>query len=699
MKFLELIEKYEIEIPLIQRDYVQGLDEKKAVKFLKAIKNGMKVGLNLDFIYGNQNDKKFIPIDGQQRLTTLFLIYYYLSLENDYIEELKKFSYAIRPSSKDFISNLTDEKNWEKLSKTDIKEQIINSNWYFLSWENDLTIKSMLEMLNFIEQIFKDSDINDLKKIDFHFLNLDEYNLGEDLYIKMNARGKQLSNFENFKAEFEKFINSPIIKAKLDNEWLDIFWKLNYKKVDDYYYHFFFNTTFNFYVENNNIDKNFLTQKEIFDFYENVYPKYLNEVITILDNLQNYPKLKEFCEIKAEAKYYERLHFYIWSLGVLKNFDAIQMNRWQRVCKNLIENTRIDEPEIFQNILREIKKLNNTISQNVYQEIDFKNIGKFSSEQIKEEQLKIELILSNPKWENEFIKAEKNWYLDGKIGFLLSYADNDFDKFVEYRDKFIKLWDFAKENRDNQILLYQALLTKGDYLPEIGSNYTFCNFETAIRAKSDTWHKVFNDKVKSNYLKDLLDDFNKNDIQNSLENIKQQWIGKYDCNNSNDKTKYLYTLISNSENIKYCNKHQIRFGSYNEYNEVYLLKKTQMNGKHAELYTYNLFTKFLENKQFPPFTKTWYFETSSWEQPCAVIDNYKNYAIDIYFNDGFEIYFYKKKNDNLVKITNNYILNILKNHSFEELDTQFKYQNKFALCEMEELSEFLKDFTKELNNL
>ena len=34
--------------------------------------------VQLDFIYGPIIDNKFIPIDGQQRLTTLFLLHWYV---------------------------------------------------------------------------------------------------------------------------------------------------------------------------------------------------------------------------------------------------------------------------------------------------------------------------------------------------------------------------------------------------------------------------------------------------------------------------------------------------------------------------------------------------------------------------------------------------------------------------------------------
>jgi len=254
MNLLDILNESKIEIPVIQRDYVQGLNEKKAKKFLEAIKKGVNNnGLNLDFIYGNikteENDKKFIPIDGQQRLTTLFLIYFYFLLENGYNENLNKFLYAIRPSTKEFFEAIAKKENFEKLKRDNVVFQIKNSSWYFLSWENDLTVKSALNMLNMIENYFKDSKLEDLEKIEFEFLKMEDYNLNEDLYVKMNARGKQLSDFENFKAEFEKYIDDIRIKAKLDNEWLDIFWKMDFEKAEELYYNFFFNATFNFYVE------------------------------------------------------------------------------------------------------------------------------------------------------------------------------------------------------------------------------------------------------------------------------------------------------------------------------------------------------------------------------------------------------------------------------------------------------------------
>lgn len=57
--------------------------------------------------------------------------------------------------------------------------------------------------------------------------------LTEQLYIKMNSRGRPLTDFENFKAQFEEMLGkNPSIVAgkieefsrKVDTDWADVFW-------------------------------------------------------------------------------------------------------------------------------------------------------------------------------------------------------------------------------------------------------------------------------------------------------------------------------------------------------------------------------------------------------------------------------------------------------------------------------------------
>lgn len=72
-----------IVIPKIQRDYAQGRSTQEAVrvrnKFLDALYKAIEgTPIILDFVYGNIDKNGVLtPLDGQQRLTTLFLLHWF----------------------------------------------------------------------------------------------------------------------------------------------------------------------------------------------------------------------------------------------------------------------------------------------------------------------------------------------------------------------------------------------------------------------------------------------------------------------------------------------------------------------------------------------------------------------------------------------------------------------------------------------
>ena len=70
-----------IEIPLFQRDYAQGRNSDQArhvrerfIADLCSALDGDKE-LHLDFVFGDVVNGTLYPLDGQQRLTTLFLLH------------------------------------------------------------------------------------------------------------------------------------------------------------------------------------------------------------------------------------------------------------------------------------------------------------------------------------------------------------------------------------------------------------------------------------------------------------------------------------------------------------------------------------------------------------------------------------------------------------------------------------------------
>lgn len=82
MTFWELITQQTIQVPIIQRDYAQGRMDKQArtirKQFIGDLADHLETNqpLFLDFIYGSVTPTgEFLPLDGQQRLTTLFLLH------------------------------------------------------------------------------------------------------------------------------------------------------------------------------------------------------------------------------------------------------------------------------------------------------------------------------------------------------------------------------------------------------------------------------------------------------------------------------------------------------------------------------------------------------------------------------------------------------------------------------------------------
>lgn len=252
--FWELLSKNSIEIPIIQRDYAQGrtTGNETAIRheLLDSIYNALiaKEPLDFDFIYGTVavESKKLFPLDGQQRLTTFFLLHWYLAQKEDKMayarNYLYKFSYTTRISSRDFCNMLVrlEYKPEEKISPT---SYIKDANGYYLSWDNDPTVKAMLVMLDAIhekffhcEPLFNDLINKDLALLSFNYLQMEDYALTDDLYIKMNARGKALTTFENFKAKFiqhlrERSYPYQYFENKIDGQWLDLLW--DYRDSDN----------------------------------------------------------------------------------------------------------------------------------------------------------------------------------------------------------------------------------------------------------------------------------------------------------------------------------------------------------------------------------------------------------------------------------------------------------------------------------
>jgi len=238
----ETVKLQKIIIPIIQRDYAQGRQDpdvdRVRSRFLESLYKAItQEPITLDFVYGDIDEAGIMtPLDGQQRLTTLFLLHWYAAKKscipsNEYAF-LYNFGYETRYSARYFCKELAA---FEPSFNESLSAEIIDQAWFPLDWQKDPTISSMLVMLDAIDDKFRDvEDIwGKLKDgaITFYFLPIKDMGLTDELYIKMNSRGKPLTRFEHFKAELEHCIRavdeeiSKRILRKIDRDWTDMLWQ------------------------------------------------------------------------------------------------------------------------------------------------------------------------------------------------------------------------------------------------------------------------------------------------------------------------------------------------------------------------------------------------------------------------------------------------------------------------------------------
>lgn len=231
-------------IPDLQRDYCWGdnahvasSDKKPRELVSDFIKNivelyeeNKELKTTLGLIYGYEQPHNHIQIcDGQQRLTTLFLLLGYINIKtkgtfDDYIisEEERNddyephLLYAIRESTLYFLSDLSKNVFIERATTiADIKQ----SNWYFNEYDQDASIQSMVTALTTIDNYFEHTELeyealghfilNNLRVL---YYDMENRSQGEETYVVINTTGEPLSAAENIK---------PILLGRLPKDQID----------------------------------------------------------------------------------------------------------------------------------------------------------------------------------------------------------------------------------------------------------------------------------------------------------------------------------------------------------------------------------------------------------------------------------------------------------------------------------------------
>lgn len=603
----ELLDKYSVVIPQLQRDYAQGRDEAKELRerFLSQILHVLRGEgrLNLDFVYGYDKALSpnhhpiFYPLDGQQRLTTLWLLHWYLLPSESLAEErewLLRFSYRTRSSSTRFCQLLVEHAvvDDSRLDVAAIKDQ----PWYRQSYNADATITAMLGTLRTIKELVAREERSALwerlchqRALTFDVIDIkgEEFRLTDELYIKMNARGKQLTSFECYKADLIQALRklddlgkpwlykkgqlsyADYFAFKVDNEWLDLFYNGEIDGLDERMYGFIQNIAkLCFFLDPENAKKNV----DAFTYWDSVnvflIPDNAHRLISILDlfeRIQAKQPLRDFfatltpsirfleeggkdasasvkdlfresCEKNASVNLVLLLamSYYMETYKLVEATEELQ--DYLRVVRNLLwEERQLDEMHYRSNV-----RINSLLTYwgwieplaSRKQVLDaIKNSGEVFSKKLHQ---RVDFILKYPELKPLIGELEDHPLLAGQLGiFDLAQDTNEFKRQAEAFKQIFDPAFCAREDADQ--LIIRALVASG-YPGVQGKKVWGGSRDTWFFGGNGYWSTVlsieeYDQPKQRNAIRQLLSQFagGTGDTKERLQRIIDAYLGSEDA--------------------------------------------------------------------------------------------------------------------------------------------------------------------------
>lgn len=753
ISFVELLDScQQVRVPQLQRDYAQGRDSAKEIRegFLGALQGALlrpaddpALPLNLDFVYGSMEQisgRTFLPLDGQQRLTTLFLLHWYLAWRDDKIDVFRnlmrngprsRFSYAVRPSSTEFFDALVQFASDESPSDVkSVRKMMEDQPWFYLHWRLDPTIQSALTMLDAIHArfvahagLFARLLDTELPPITFQLLPLEHFGLSDDLYIKMNARGKPLTDFETFKARFEQRLQElyptetrqigevsfPVhefFSRRMDTQWTDFFWshrETGTAIFDSAVMNLFWVVALaSISPDDRSPNAPAITYRSgagsfsEFDRLGLLTRNFADNLICLLEawssdigglrhqlpNTRHFDEaafLKRARRTPQNIQYSELVLFAAFSFYLNANESSVDpqhLQEWMRVVSNLVQNSDIERTTDYERSLDGLRKLL-PHSRDILLHLACQDLGAigFSREQVQEESLKAKLILAHIEWRSRIEAAESHGYFRGQIGFLLDFSGTRVqadelsvgewsdEQHKELQQRFDDYYKKAKLTFNERGLIElpgeshqweRSLLAIGNYLLRNRSNRSFL---TSPASNYDSWKRFLRNGHGRSYLKQMWDRIDaEGDLTAQLAKMRD----------ATGLDSWRSAIISHPEAIQYCELNEIR---WIDSTAIYLLRRRQMNGAHAELFTYCLLQRIgRPGCVLSSLNASYNFVTGAYEEPHITLRG--TFARE---SVSFEVYYIKGQYRIRVPLptgqSDSKLLELLQRDGFSQMDS------------------------------
>jgi len=599
---------------MITDDSLDKIPSKLKEVFLKKVKQDQpQMSTNIGFIYAysdKQINGQYILIDGQQRLTTIFLLLLCLAVKEKkthkfrqsyFFDKNPKIDYKVRESSHDFLKHFVDF-----LLEGNSFDALDDQYWYSGEYEYDLTILFVKKNYQCIQEYLNDD--NDItydyveSNIEFWYFDTDLSMQGEELYLYMNSRGETVTQTESIKARLIKKLESEEEKhcwGKKWEFWQDFFWKNRsantnsdigmkeflrcisiIEKVRASEGDTVEKTSVNIrrLCEEDEIDMGYLNFDTIDKYFRAIEKiKALNLIGNIHLNFED----AVFSKTQSTIGYFRLLPVIMYLVVYYENADSKHVLRYGRFFCNLSKNQNISkDPHSFVvNAIRITVEFLDRGYSDVTNLINFAE--KYDSLLTREELAKLKIFKNNSDIrediENSFWNAEDDYFCSGSLAFLFRCMKYDISDNTFSRDK-LELFDAVflgfstlLKNRDD--LLRRALLTKGDYKVERSYSTTYEVKKYSFLYNIEDWKKelAFEKSPLLNCFENLLVDYIKYWELNGdgtrgafLESI----IDQYDIKNS--KYEWISHFIEIPEILHSCGYKLVCFGS-NDLSDIILL--------------------------------------------------------------------------------------------------------------------------------
>ena len=681
-------------IPDIQRDYCWGDRSDLASSFAESLaalwndkkKKNTSGAINLGMIYGYEepeNSGRIHLCDGQQRLTTLFLLLGLINRKTsfrfkDYLGDDKneyrnpRLLYSIRESTLYFLSDLTYEFFMKDDDCGDTAEDIRRRPWYFADYDNDPSICSILKAIDgmnkTLDSLETPEEFGDfLLDSEFIYYDLGNRVNGEETFVLINTTGEPLTATENLKP---KLVSSSLEDSRKWEKWEQFFWSKrgNNNDTSDNGLNEFFRWIS---IINLSIDGK---DEEVSDLLKD--GRYTIEAIKkngIGDIDAYFEIVRRIAEDEIIKGFFKGLLKYIAPektgnaatdrlrivpiLLYLRKFpeaDSVDIKRIVGFFENLVRRDNSGAGERMPKCLRLVNSME---SRDI---LSFLNNDRtrLISAITEEEVVKLEIIRKESARrgdvEKEFEELQESPYFDGNITPLLRWSSSDdelssesfsFEEFQRYSRTFKDVFtDWQKEKPDVQQkdldVVRRTLLKSApndDYCdyPYYACNWTLCSevsewkklLHTDYRKEYRDWLKEFFDSLKDDASSAHMEKMCEGDVQHV------KWDLQY--------------LLKYPEILEWMeNKRLYWVGMVDKVNEGFwlILKNKTYKGWHTSLINYALYWKIKKEELLSEYKPEWTLHDYD-DHLCIRISRRDCAEVEIHTNDDDDFYLLAKCKD------------------------------------------------------